>query len=110
MRKLIGRHTRGSDKPRYILMVKDDWRYLRDKHSEEYDLWEPRFGGPTFNGIKIVISDLAEKGSPLVVMAEPDYTAVDPCMDDMHRGTECKCCHVIYHCCSHHCCCFDKRD
>jgi len=30
----------------------------------------------------------------------------DPCIDDQHRGTECKCCHMIYHCCSHHCCCF----
>lgn len=30
----------------------------------------------------------------------------DPCQDDQHRGTECKCCHAIQHCCSHHCCCF----
>lgn len=28
------------------------------------------------------------------------------CVDDQHRGTECKCCHMIAHCCSHHCCCF----
>lgn len=32
--------------------------------------------------------------------------ATDPCVEDQHRGTECKCCHVIEHCCSHHCCCF----
>jgi len=29
-----------------------------------------------------------------------------PCRDDQHRGTECRCCHMIAHCCSHHCCCF----
>jgi hypothetical protein len=29
------------------------------------------------------------------------------CVDDKHRGTECRCGHVIRHCCSHHCCCFD---
>lgn len=29
-----------------------------------------------------------------------------PCIDDHHRGTECKCCHIVAHCCSHHCCCF----
>lgn len=30
----------------------------------------------------------------------------DPCVEDEHRGVECNCCHVIEHCCSHHCCCF----
>lgn len=34
------------------------------------------------------------------------YQNTEKCMDDLHRGTECKCCHAIRHCCSHHCCCF----
>ena len=29
----------------------------------------------------------------------------EPCGPD-HRGAECKCCHVIMHCCPRHCCCF----
>lgn len=32
-----------------------------------------------------------------------------PCVEDEHRGTECKCCHLMRHCCSHHCCCFKGK-
>lgn len=39
-------------------------------------------------------------------MSELKQTQGDPCVDDQHRGTECKCCHMLAHCCSHHCCCF----
>jgi len=39
-------------------------------------------------------------------MHKPKPPDADTCIDDQHRGTECKCCHVIEHCCSHHCCCF----
>jgi hypothetical protein len=30
----------------------------------------------------------------------------DLCVEDQHRGTECRCDHIGPHCCSHHCCCF----
>lgn len=33
----------------------------------------------------------------------------DVCVDDQHRGTECKCDHLVAHCCSHHCCCFKGK-
>jgi hypothetical protein len=39
-------------------------------------------------------------------MAKNEKRKCEGCVDDQHRGTECKCCHMIYHCCSHHCCCF----
>lgn len=32
------------------------------------------------------------------------------CVDDQHRETECRCDHMIAHCCSHHCCCFAKKE
>jgi len=34
----------------------------------------------------------------------------DPCIEDQHRGKECKCCHFVPHCCSHHCCCFKRKE
>lgn len=37
---------------------------------------------------------------------KPISIARVPCVDDEHRGTECRCGHIIAHCCSHHCCCF----
>lgn len=36
--------------------------------------------------------------------------AEGPCQKDtQHRGTECKCTHLVAHCCDYHCCCFKPK-
>ena len=72
LRSLIGRHTRGADKPVYILVHRDDWGVLADLVFEDHErLKKLGVVKMTFNGIPFAQSELAEFGQPLVVMGEP---------------------------------------
>ena len=74
MRSVEGYNTRGSYRPKFFLLHKDDVAYVRDAVFEENERAgrkQPSIEQLRFNGTLIVESPLAQKGSPLVVMGDP---------------------------------------
>lgn len=55
-------------------------------------------------GYEFAIKSLRQEAS--AIRDGMEVSAADECVNDQHRGTECRCGHMVDHCCSHHCCCF----